>query len=59
MPTALDPTQMVVYSHLPAEMPGVLLERHVPVPDDSSPFNEPNEPDWFNLADEAAQTLFG
>jgi len=53
-PTALDPTQMVVYPHLPAEMPGVLLERHVPVPDDSSPVGEPNEPDWFDLADEAA-----
>ena len=53
-PTALDPTPMVVYPQLPAEMPGVLLERHVPVPDDISPFDEPNDPDWFDLADEAA-----
>jgi len=54
-PTALDPTQMVVHPQLPAEMPGVLLERHVPVPDVSFPVNEPNEPDcWFDLADEAA-----
>jgi hypothetical protein len=45
---------MVVYPQLPAEMPGVLLERHVPVPDDISPFDEPNDPDWFDLADEAA-----
>ena len=54
-PTALDPTQMVAHPHLPAEMPGVLLERHVPFPDDSSPFDKPNEPDWLNLADKAAQ----
>jgi len=53
-PTALDPIQMVVYPQLPAEMPGVLLKRHVPVPDGSSPVEEPNEPDWFDLADEAA-----
>ena len=53
-PTALDPTPMVVYPQLPAEMLGVLLERHVLVPDDISPFDEPNDPDWFNLADKAA-----
>jgi hypothetical protein len=53
-PTALDPTPMVVYPQLPAEMPGVLLERHVPVPNDNSPFDELNDPDWFDLADEAA-----
>jgi hypothetical protein len=53
-PTALNPTPMVVYPQLPAEMPGVLLECHVPVPDDNSPFDKPNDPDWFDLADEAA-----
>jgi hypothetical protein len=45
---------MVVYPQLPAKMPGVLLECHVPVPDDNSPFDELNDPDWFDLADEAA-----
>jgi hypothetical protein len=45
---------MVVYPQIPAEMPGVLLERHIPVPGDNSPLDEPYEPDWFELADEAA-----
>jgi len=53
-PTALNPTPMVVYPQLSVEMLGVLLERHVPVPNDNSPFDEPNDPDWFDLADEAA-----
>jgi hypothetical protein len=45
---------MTVYPQLPAEMPGVLLKRRIPVPDVNSPFDEPYEPDWFELADEAA-----
>lgn len=44
---------MAVYPNLPAEMPGVLLERHVPDGDQSS-FVERYEPDWFDLADAAA-----
>ena len=52
--STLDATPMAKYPNLPAEMPGVLLERHIPVPDDQSPFDEPYEPDWFDLADEAA-----
>ena len=52
--STLDSTPMAVYPNLPAEMPGVLLERHIPVPGDQSPFDEPYEPDWFDLADAAA-----
>ena len=52
--STLDSTPMAVYPNLPAEMPGVLLERHIPIPGDQSPFDEPYAPDWFDLADEAA-----
>jgi hypothetical protein len=52
--STLDSTPMAVYPNLPAEMPGVLLKRHIPVPVDQSPFDEPHEPDWFDLAGEAA-----
>jgi hypothetical protein len=55
-PPVLDPTKMVVYPQLPAEMPGVLLKCHIPIPGDNSPFDKPYEPDWFELADKAAHT---
>jgi hypothetical protein len=45
---------MAVYPQLPAEMPGILLTRHMPDSGDNSHFDEPHEPDWFELADEAA-----
>jgi hypothetical protein len=45
---------MTVYPQLPAEMPGVLLKCHIPIPGDNSPFDKPYEPDWFELADKAA-----
>ena len=35
-------------------MPGVLLKRHVPDTANPSPFDHPNEPDWSQLAEEAA-----
>ena len=52
--STLDSTPMAVYPNLPAEMPGVLLERHIPVPGVQSTFDEPYEQDWFDLADAAA-----
>ena len=55
LPNSLDTTPMAKYPNIPAEMPGVLLERHIPAHDDQSPFDEPYQPDWFDLADEAAQ----
>ena len=45
---------MVVYPQLPAKMPGVLLEHHMPDPGDNSYFDKLYEPDWFELADAAA-----
>ena len=58
----LDPTPMAVYPQLPAEMPGVLLSRHVPeednhhVPEEADPFfpDDSQDIDWSQLADEAA-----
>ena len=48
----LDPTPVAHFPDIPAEMPGVRLDRHEPsntIPDDV----RPAERDWFQLADEA------
>jgi len=58
----LDPTPMAVYPQLLAEMPGVLLSRHVPekdnhhVPEEADPKipDDSQDIDWSQLADEAA-----
>ena len=51
----LDPTNMAIYRHIPAEMPSVLLSRHAPT-DDDPPLPAPlHEIDWSHLADKAAQ----
>jgi hypothetical protein len=50
-----DPTPVAPYPNIPAEMPGVLLQRHLrPPPASVTPFRQP-DPDWTQLADEAAE----
>jgi hypothetical protein len=50
-----DPTLVAPYPEVPAEMPGVLLQRHLCTPTASmTPFRQPN-PDWTQLADKAAE----
>jgi hypothetical protein len=63
----LDPTPMLIYPHIPAEMPGVLLSRHTPTDDNpsfpASPHgaDDPLLPaplykiDWSRLANKAAK----
>jgi hypothetical protein len=50
-----DPTPVAPYPDIPAEMPGVLLPRHLrPPPAGVTPFHQP-DPDWTQLADEAME----
>jgi hypothetical protein len=54
----LDPTPIASYPDIPAEMPGIILERHLPTPSPSRDVPEhelphSNEIDWSTLADEA------
>jgi hypothetical protein len=50
-----DLTPVAPYPDIPAEMPGVLLQRHLRTPPASvTPFCQP-DPDWTQLADEAAE----
>ncbi len=48
----LDPTPVASYPDIPAKMPGVTLERHLP--QDDSPTSHPSDDiNWSQLADEA------
>ena len=50
-----DPTPVAPYPDISAEMPGVLLQRHLCTPPASvTPSRQPN-PDWTQLADKAAE----
>ena len=50
-----DPLLVAPYPDIPAEMPGVLLKRHLHTPPASvTPFCQP-DPDWTQLADEAVE----
>ena len=54
-PTDATPAPVALYPDLPAEMPGVLLQRHLhPSPAGVAPVPQP-DPDWTQLADEAAE----
>ncbi len=49
------PALVALYPDLPAEMPGVLLQHHLrPSPAGMTPVPQP-DPDWTQLADEAAE----
>ena len=49
------PAPVALYPDLPAEMPGVLLQRHLrPSPAGMTPVPQP-DPDWTQLADEAVE----
>ena len=55
-PDGLDPTPMAVYPDIPGEMPGVVLSRHVRNNDtEARPLENPNNIDWTDQADAAAQ----
>ena len=50
-----DQAPVAPYPDVPAEMPGVLLKRHLRMPTASvTPISQP-DPDWTQLADEAAE----
>lgn len=53
----LDTTPMAAFPNLPAEMPGVRLSRHMGSGDDGIDDTHPssNDPDWSQLADDAAK----
>ena len=54
-PTDATPAPVALYPDLPAELPGVLLQRHLhPSPAGVTPA-PPSHPDWTQLADEAAE----
>jgi hypothetical protein len=54
IPTGLDPTQIAIYPKIPAEMPGVQLARDGDTQQtDLHDDEDPHEPDWFQMADEA------
>jgi hypothetical protein len=48
----LDPTPMVAFPEIPAELPGVLIDRDPQSPDDHIATNH-DEPHWSQLADKA------
>ena len=55
-PDGLNPMPMAVYPDIPAEMPGVVLSRHVRNNDtEARPLENPNNIDWTDQADAAAQ----
>ncbi len=51
----LDPTPMVDFPEIPAELPGVLIDRDPPSPDDHIATNH-NEPDWSQSPDDCIAT---